>query len=420
VRIRSLRITATAAAGAATALAAATTAAALVATRAIASPARANPVGLAGVRSATLVQNGRALEWTITLDHGLSRKGIASAARSECLLLETRRAHDLEETVCVSAPGRGSGLGLTRTSWHGTHAGSIHPLAGTVTPSGNAHTINARFSPTALGLPYRSLRWQVVSSASGARCPVATKAGAHGPTHRCTVLYPSARHPLARIHTPQLVGCVPAGPSLVYGGPSDKREIALTFDDGPWTDPPTIDFVNELKRLGVVGTFFEIGDQIGEFDPGGSVERAMLADGDMIGDHTWTHPDMLTLSAGEQTTELEQTNEAIRHATGFTPCLWRPPYGDTDSSLESLARNLGMLTIDWNIDPRDWALPGTSAIVATVLQEAQNGGITEMHFGGGPRYETLDALPQIVAALRSRGYRFVNLVQMLGLREVWH
>jgi peptidoglycan/xylan/chitin deacetylase (PgdA/CDA1 family) len=54
-----------------------------------------------------------------------------------------------------------------------------------------------------------------------------------------------------------------------------------------------------------------------------------------------------------------------------------------------------------------------------VLKEAQNGGITEMHFGGGPREETLQALPQIVADLKARGYRFVNLVQMLGLREIW-
>jgi peptidoglycan/xylan/chitin deacetylase (PgdA/CDA1 family) len=145
----------------------------------------------------------------------------------------------------------------------------------------------------------------------------------------------------------------------------------------------------------------------------------MLADGDMIGNHTWTHPEMTTLSPAQQTTELEQTNEAIHHATGFTPCLWRPPYGATSPALEALARGLGMNTIMWNIDPRDWALPGTSAIVATVLKEAQNGGITEMHFGGGPREETLQALPQIVSDLKARGYRFVNLVQMLGLREIW-
>jgi peptidoglycan/xylan/chitin deacetylase (PgdA/CDA1 family) len=236
--------------------------------------------------------------------------------------------------------------------------------------------------------------------------------------HVCVVTYP-AKAPLASLHTPQLVGCVPAGPSLVSQGPGDKREIALSFDDGPWWQPPTIDFVSELQRLGVPGTFFEIGEQISEFDPTGSVEREMLADGDMIGNHTWTHPNMAALSPAQQTTELVQTNQAIRRATGFTPCLWRAPYGGTSPALESLARGLGLITVGWDIDPRDWALPGTNAIVATVLKEAQNGGITEMHFGGGPREETLQALPQIVADLKARGYRFVNLVQMLGLREIW-
>jgi peptidoglycan/xylan/chitin deacetylase (PgdA/CDA1 family) len=92
---------------------------------------------------------------------------------------------------------------------------------------------------------------------------------------------------LARLHVPVLVGCVPAGPSLVYDGSPSLHEIALTFDDGPWSTPPTIDFVNRLAHYHVPGTFFEIGRQIPEFDPTGAVERAMLANGDMIGDHTW-------------------------------------------------------------------------------------------------------------------------------------
>jgi peptidoglycan/xylan/chitin deacetylase (PgdA/CDA1 family) len=385
-----------------------------LATGAPTAPTAPTAVGLAGVKSATLVQNARSLDWAVTLVHGTSPKGIASSRRRVCLQLDTRRASNVEQTVCVSAPAHGSRLGLTRTS----RAGVTHALPGTVSRSNGGHTITATFTPTALGLPYRSLRWQVLSQARGRQCPAIKVAGA--PRRLCSQDFPARHAPLVAMHTPQLVGCVPAGPSLVYGGPSDERDIALSFDDGPWPDPPSIDFVNELKRLGVTATFFEIGDQISEFDPSGSVERAMLADGDMIGNHTWTHPEMTTLSSAQQTTELVQTNEAIHHATGFTPCLWRPPYGDTSPALESLARSLGMVTVMWNIDPRDWALPGTDSIVATVLHEAQNGGITEMHFGGGPREETLAALPQIVSDLRARGYRFVNLTQMLGLREIWH
>jgi peptidoglycan/xylan/chitin deacetylase (PgdA/CDA1 family) len=374
--------------------------------------------GLAGVQSASLQQNVRSLDWTVTLVHGISTRGISSSRRRVCLELQKLDGGGVEEEVCLSSAAKqGPRLTLTQIRWHGSEVGGARPLAGTVTRSNHGRTITASFTPTALGLPYRSVRWQVHSEARGRQCPPTR---VNGQTERlCALEFPAHRAPLTKLHTPQLVGCVPAGPSLIYNGPTNKREIALSFDDGPWSDPPTIDFVNELKQLDVTGTFFEIGEQISEFDPAGAVERAMLADGDMIGNHTWTHPDMTTLSPAQQTTELEQTNEAIHRATGFTPCLWRPPYGGTSPALESLARSLGMLTVMWNIDPRDWALPGTGSIVATVLKEAQNGGITEMHFGGGPREETLQALPQIVSDLRARGYRFVNLVQMLGLREIW-
>jgi peptidoglycan-N-acetylglucosamine deacetylase len=414
VRVRSLIIGAVAlAAGVSPAVALAAGA-----SPAVAHVPRVPPIDRADVHSAALVQTGRSLVWTTTLVHGISRRGIAARRRQVCLQLLAPRAKDLKQTVCLSAPANSTRLGLTRTSWHGNRAGATHPLPGTVTRSDAARTITATFSPVALGLPYRSLRWQVRSEATHASCPITAPVDGGARHHVCVVTYP-AKAALASLHTPQLVGCVPAGPSFVSQGPGDKREIALAFDDGPWWQPPAIDFVNELKRLGVPGTFFEIGEQIREFDPTGSVERAMLADGDMIGNHTWTHPNMATLSPAQQTTELEQTNEAIRRATGFTPCLWRAPYGGASPALETLARSLGLITIGWDIDPRDWALPGTSAIVATVLEQAQNGGITVMHFGGGPREQTLEALPRIVADLRAHGYRFVNVVQMLGLREIW-
>jgi peptidoglycan/xylan/chitin deacetylase (PgdA/CDA1 family) len=145
----------------------------------------------------------------------------------------------------------------------------------------------------------------------------------------------------------------------------------------------------------------------------------MLAHGDMIGNHTWTHPDMLTLSTAAQRSELTGTNDAIKHATGFQPCLFRAPYGDVNPELLGLVRSLGMTTIQWNIDPRDWTLPGVGAIENTIFAEATNGGITEEHFGGGPRYETLDSLPTVVATLRKRGYKFVTLTQMLGYRLIY-
>jgi peptidoglycan/xylan/chitin deacetylase (PgdA/CDA1 family) len=378
----------------------------------------ASPAGRAGVRSASVHQTGRQIQWRVTLAHGVSGPELASGRRAVCLLLERRSTNAVQRRVCLaSSAHHRDRLALTVASR--SRATAAHRVSATVMIAG-PHTVTASFTATAVGLAYQSLRWQVLSSARGRGCPSAMPAGTAAVTRTCEVLFPARRHVPVALHTPKLVGCVAKGPSVVYGGPTDRHEIALTFDDGPWPDPPSIDFVNELHHLGVPATFFEIGDQLSEYDPTGSVQRAMLADGDMIGDHTWTHPEDLTsLSPAEQTSELELTAHAIHRATGFTPCLWRPPYGSVDGALASLTRGLGFLTIEWNIDPRDWSLPGVGSIVDTVLREAQNGGIVEMHFGGGPRYETLEAIPIIVADLRERGYRFVNLVQMLGLREIW-
>jgi peptidoglycan/xylan/chitin deacetylase (PgdA/CDA1 family) len=213
---------------------------------------------------------------------------------------------------------------------------------------------------------------------------------------------------------------VPSGNSPVFSGPSSRHEVALTFDDGPWGDPPTSDFLNVLERNHVVATFFEIGEQIIPYDPGGSLERRMLADGDMIGDHTWSHPDMTRLSSSDQHFQLASTAARIVKAThGFHTCLWRPPYGAFNSGLVSLARSLGLITVQWDVDPRDWSTPGTDTIYQRVVSGAHNGAIILQHFGGGPRQETLDALPREIATLRSEGYQFVTVAQMLGLQLIY-
>jgi peptidoglycan/xylan/chitin deacetylase (PgdA/CDA1 family) len=145
----------------------------------------------------------------------------------------------------------------------------------------------------------------------------------------------------------------------------------------------------------------------------------MLADGDMIGDHTWSHPDVAGGGAFARG-QIEAAAGAIRTATrDFTPCLFRAPYGAVSPALESEARSLGFTTIQWDIDPRDWATPGVGAIVSNVLHNAHPGAIIIQHDGGGNRSQTLAALPQEITALRSRGYTFVTVTQMLGQRVIY-
>ena len=363
------------------------------------------------VREASLSQGGRLLYWRLSLNQPFSVTTFKREGRSLCLLLEGPDHGFRAGRACLvqgAHPGDGPRL-VYQKFVHG-HAAPGRYIGKVRKPG--ATDLMATFTPGDVGRSYRPLRWQVLNNVTPPSCRPSAASS-------CQTLYP---HParLLRLHVPRLVGCVAGGRSLVYSGPANRKEIALTFDDGPWNDPPTADFLKVLERNHAVATFFEIGDQISTYDPGGVLERRMLADGDMIGDHTWTHPDMTQLSPSAQTSELEMTAHAISHATrGFHPCLWRPPYGAQNSQLVSLARSLGLITIQWDVDTVDWSTPGTATIYQRAVNGAHNGAIILQHFGGGPRQQTLAAVPQEIRTLRSRGYRFVTVAQLLGLRLIY-
>jgi peptidoglycan/xylan/chitin deacetylase (PgdA/CDA1 family) len=211
------------------------------------------------------------------------------------------------------------------------------------------------------------------------------------------------------------VGCVATGPvaDLTHG--PRRREVALTFDDGP--SIYTQRFVQMLRAQKVLATFFLIGEQVTSGYR--SILHEELRNGDALGDHTWTHANLPTLSSGAVRGQLASTKGAIDSLSGYTPCVFRPPYGAYDSSVVDIARSLGLDTVTWEVDPADYTLPGVAAIEQRVLAQTQRGSIVLSHDGGGPRLQTLDAYPHIIAALRARGYRFVTVPQLLGLRAIY-
>ena len=221
-----------------------------------------------------------------------------------------------------------------------------------------------------------------------------------------SVKAPPAARPLYR-----LVGCLSHG-GPYRGGPPGK-EVALGFDDGPAADTPA--FVSMLERNHAVATFFLIGRQIVAGDRPTLLRE--LRDGDALGDHTFSHPDLV--DSGAVRSQLSEPIGEIHALTGYTPCVFRPPYGDYDSAVVDSARSLGLATVLWNVDPADWATPGTGAIEQRVLAQVRPGSIVISHDGGGPRGQTLAAYPSIIAALRKRGYRFVTIPQLLGFRPVY-
>lgn len=340
------------------------------------------PLQLSG---STVTQSGQQLIWTATT----SRPFRAGRGVSLCLAVSQERTH---AQLCIARSGqlRDSPMG-----------GTPFNVNATVTRS-SSDRLTVAFTVPAAGLAYRSLRWQAIAQCS-------TGAG-------CQSRLPTVATVL-KLHVPQLAGCVPRGARLVYDGTTTRKQIALTFDDGPWYQ--TREFLSLLERYHVPATFFEIGDQIAEYGQGGAIERRMLADGDMIGDHTWNHPNV---SAGGPFArgEIMRAAAAIKRATGgFEPCLFRAPYGALSPRLLTLARSLGFTTIQWDIDPRDWARPGVAAIYNNVIEHAHPGAIVEEHDGGGDRSETLAALPTEIRVLRSRGYQFVTVTQLLGMQLLY-
>lgn len=345
------------------------------------------------VSAASLTQQGQDLDWSVRLSTPFYPRSLQLEHGSLCLLIESPSGA-VRRTVCI-APGPHGGP-PPRLVIGG------HTIAATVTISKHTN-VQASFLPSAVGLAYTRLRWQTELTTTGSSCSQAD----------CKDFDP-ARGEVAKLHVPQLVGCVAAGAPFVTSGPTSGHMIALTFDDGPWYDTPR--FLDILERERVVATFFQIGEQISQY---GSVDRRILGDGDMIGDHTWNHVNVSgggSFAAGE----ISQAAAAIRGATGgFNPCLFRAPGGTVSPGLISEARSMGFTTIGWDIDPRDWALPGAGAISSNVVGNAHPGAIVIQHDGGGNRSETLAALPQEISTLRGEGYHFVTITQLLGYRLLY-
>lgn len=262
---------------------------------------------------------------------------------------------------------------------------------------------------TVIGVVLAALVVGVMSDARGsvkhARAGALTPR-ASGPvsllSRRSRVTGPSS---VAELH---VIEHVLAYTSYIAVGQPRRREVALTFDDGPGPFTPRILAV--LRRRHVKATFFEIGRQVSLYP---RLTRQLARAGMVIGDHTETHPPMAQLSIAAQAAELDQASRAIHAAGAPRPLLFRPPYGSFDSTTLALLHARSMLMALWSVDTSDYARPGVPRITYVALSGAKPGAIILFHDGGGDRAQTLAALPRIIEKLKARGYRLVTIPQLL-------
>jgi peptidoglycan-N-acetylglucosamine deacetylase len=196
----------------------------------------------------------------------------------------------------------------------------------------------------------------------------------------------------------------------VYRGPSSRRAIALTFDDGPTESTPRLlDLLEDLPA-----TFFVCGQNV-ERRP--EILRSTAEAGHEIGNHTYSHQPLYFRSPERIFCELDAAQSAIGAAAGVRPTLFRAPFGARWFGLREAQSRLGLVGVMWTILGLDWKR-SAEEIVRRVLGRVHNGAIICLHDGrgveGNPDIRpTLDAVARLIPALRDRGYEFRTVSQLL-------
>ena len=188
-----------------------------------------------------------------------------------------------------------------------------------------------------------------------------------------------------------------------------RKVIALTFDDGPHQEY-TPDILRILKERDVKATFFVVGS-MAECYP--YLIRAEFRGGHTVGNHTYHHQKLSELTPEEIQQEIKVCDDSIERITGVKAKFFRPSGGNYNGQVVSIAHSLGYSMILWSVDPCDIANPGVEEIVNRIMRRASNGGVILLHDGVR---QTIDALPAIIEVLKSRGYEFVTIDELMSLK----
>lgn len=224
-------------------------------------------------------------------------------------------------------------------------------------------------------------------------------------------------------HPPAPPADAPAVPDDLLGAdveriPTGDKVVALTFDAGANADAlPRI--LATLADEGVPGTFFLTGRFVRQFP---EESRSITAAGHRLGNHSVTHPEFTSLTSGQIQEEVRGAErDIVDFAAGDPRPLFRFPFGDRDARTIEAINNLGYVAVRWTVDTLGWQ--GTSGgrsaeeVTQRVVSTATPGQIVLMHVGSHPTDGTMldaDALPDVIAALRAAGYRFVTLDALLS------
>lgn len=197
--------------------------------------------------------------------------------------------------------------------------------------------------------------------------------------------------------------------AMIHGVPS-QMDVALTFDDSPLPQT-TNEILDILHRENVKATFFCIGKQVEKYP---ELANRIMDEGHQLGNHSYNHVNLALLWPEQALAEWQACSSAIRKITGLEVAIARPPGGNYTADVIQACANSGMSMIFWTVNPSDFSRTSADAVVRKTIPETGPGGIIMLHDG---HETTAEALPRIIHELRSRGYRFVTIDQMMRAKR---
>jgi peptidoglycan/xylan/chitin deacetylase (PgdA/CDA1 family) len=208
------------------------------------------------------------------------------------------------------------------------------------------------------------------------------------------------------------------GPTFIGLRPGSKQ-LALTYDDGP-NDPHTLRLLEVLARHNVRATFFVIGRFVKQRP---DIVRELAKAGHIVGNHTFSHPNLIFASAAQTRTELRDCEQALAEAVGEHSPLFRPPFGGRRPASLRIARELGLQPVMWNVTGWDWNGQSADYIESKVKKQIRGGDVILFHDGGhkalgADRSQTVIATDHIIADYKSQGYEFVTMPEMMEPQAV--
>jgi peptidoglycan/xylan/chitin deacetylase (PgdA/CDA1 family) len=143
--------------------------------------------------------------------------------------------------------------------------------------------------------------------------------------------------------------------------------------------------------------------------------KRAVAEGNEIGNHTWSHPNLAKSSQEKVRSQLQRTDDLIRQTIGFRPKIMRPPYGSlTPKQREWVHEQFGYDVILWEVDPLDWKEPGPAVVARRIISQTKLGFIILSH---DIHAQTIDAMPEVFDALLAKGFKFVTVSELLALAK---